>query len=247
MKVRVSIINYSNTIPFQYGLLQNKALQKQSEFLYHYPSQGLDLLLHNKVDICIVPIAAIPHIPHSHIISNYCIGASNKVNSVCLFSNKPILDVTKITLDYQSKTSNLLTKILVHEVWNIQPTFEQGYHGYETANDGSAKVIIGDRALEMHGKFNYVYDLSEEWHKAFGLPFVFACWVANKPISPDYCKLFEESLQFGIEHIDEAIQWANKPVLFDMKSYLKNNIDFNLTNEKRKSMELFYEKAKLVL
>ena len=66
-KVRVSIINYSNTIPFVYGLLTNKELIEQSDFLYHYPSQGVELLNSNDVDISLVPVAAIPDIVNGNI------------------------------------------------------------------------------------------------------------------------------------------------------------------------------------
>jgi len=246
MKVRVSIINYSNTIPFVYGLLHNSELQNQSEFLYHYPAQGVELLAEDKVDICIVPIAAIPQIPNAQIISNFCIGTFKEVKSVLLCSNTPVSEITHITLDYQSLSSNMLTKILAQEVWKISPQYSMGTEGYETSHDSSAKVIIGDRAMDLAHTFAYTYDLALEWNNAFGYPFVFACWIANKPIAKEYISLFESALQFGVEHIDDAITWANKPVSFDMQSYLKTNIDYRLTDDKRKSMELFYEKIQLI-
>lgn len=242
-KQRVSIINYQNTIPFQYGLKQSPELIAQTNFLYHYPSQGVELLKSDKIDIGILPIASIPHIPNAHIVSKYCIGSKNKVRSVCICSNKPFHEIQTITLDYQSMTSNALTKIIAHEIWKISPNFVMGNKGYETATDNSAKVIIGDRALQLQDQFAYCYDLAEEWNNAFNLPFVFACWVANKPIPENYLLLFENALEYGITHINESIESRQEKFSYDIYSYLHTNLDFELTDSKKQSMQLFWEKA----
>lgn len=76
MKTRVSIINYSNTIPFSYGLLNNKNLQVLAEFSYGYPAQVAQMLRNDEVDVSIISVGAIPSIPNAQIISNYCISAT---------------------------------------------------------------------------------------------------------------------------------------------------------------------------
>ncbi|MCL2326974.1 MAG: menaquinone biosynthesis protein [Bacteroidetes bacterium] len=239
----ISIINYSNTIPFLYGLQSNAELVQQSEFFYHYPAQSVEMLCNNQVDIGIVPVAAIPLIPQGRIISKFCIGARTHVDSVCLCSNVDLPNIQRITLDYQSQTSNMLTKVLCKNVWRINPQFEEGTQGYETANDGTAKVIIGDRALQHKSSFAYSWDLAQEWYKAFGKPFVFACWVANKDIPQDYLQLFEQALSYGVAHIDDAIAYNNTPKTFDIYSYLHNAVSYEFDEEKQEALRFFYQLA----
>lgn len=246
MKTRVSIINYSNTIPFTYGLLNSKPLQASAEFSYGYPAQVAELLCNDVVDMSIISVGAIPSIPKAVVETDFCISATKKVDSVVLCSNKPIDEVSVVTLDYQSRTTNILVRILFRYAWNISPHFVMGTEGYETKNDGSAKVIIGDRALNNASKFLYVYDLANEWYKAFHLPFVFAAWVANKKLSRDFVSDFDDACRYGVEHIDEAITFVGKQFSFDIRDYLYNSVEFVMTDAKRASMELFFEKARVM-
>lgn len=244
MKTRVSIINYSNTIPFTYGLLNSKNLHDLADFSYGYPAQVADMLCQNQVDMSIISVGAIPTIPNAQIVTNYCISATQKVDSVLVCSNKPLDEVSTITLDYQSRTTNILVQILARYAWNISPRFVMGAQGYETADDGSAKVIIGDRALNNASNFLYVYDLANEWYKAFHLPFVFAAWVANKNLSDVFVNEFEAACKFGVENIEDAIAFINKSFSFDIRDYLHNSVEYELSDEKRTSMELYFEKAR---
>lgn len=247
MKIRISIIDYSNTIPFVYGLHASQYIQKHSTFLYHYPSQGVELLQNNTVDISIIPVASIPQITHANILSNYCIGTNKQVASVKLFSKIPIQQVSHIVLDYQSRSSNMLTKLLANEFWKISPTYTIGNSGYEFDSSIQTKVIIGDRAMDRYVDYEYSYDLAEEWYTAFSLPFVFACWVSNKPISTEYLQEFDSALQFGTTHINQAIEFCNKQVSFDLHTYLHTNIEYILTQQMKDAMQLYLNKiSKLI-
>ena len=66
----------------------------------------------------------IPSLRESHIISNYCIGANGAVETVCLCSDVPISEIASIYLDYQSRTSVALLKILLKEYWGVDPEFK---------------------------------------------------------------------------------------------------------------------------
>jgi len=106
-----------------------------------------------------------------------------------------------------------------------------------------AGVIIGDRANAYRQKFDYIYDLSEEWKKHTSLPFVFACWVSNTPIAIEKERSFCEALEFGVDNLALAIQ--SKSHLYDTNidktKYLTEVIDYHFNDDKRKSMKLFLE------
>lgn len=243
MKVKISIVSYSNTLPFLYGLRQSDLIN-DIDLQLDIPSKCAEKLLTNQVDIGLVPVAILPQLPEYYILSDFCIGANKKVNSVILVSDVPLEEIDTILLDYQSKTSINLVQVLAKEYWKISPKFKHATVGFENNINGkTAAVIIGDRTFNLSKPYQYIYDLAEEWYKFTGLPFAFACWVANKPISPEFVGKLNQALAFGVNHIQEAIKLSNNNgITFDqLQNYLTNDISYELTNDKRKSIQLFLD------
>lgn len=243
MKYKISAVSYANTYPFLYGLKNNPIIKKINLSL-DFPSICAEKLINNQVDIGLVPVAIIPQLKEHYIISDYCIGAVGKVKSVLLLSDVPLPQITKILLDYQSKTSINLTKVLAKNFWNIHPKWETAKEGFETTiNKTTAGVIIGDRTFNLSKKYNYVYDLSEEWEKFTGLPFVFACWVANKKIDPTFLKEFNNAIGVGVNNISTVLDFyaIEEDKKTTLQHYLTENISYVLTDEKQQAIKKFLE------
>ncbi|MFO7827235.1 MAG: menaquinone biosynthesis protein [Bacteroidales bacterium] len=245
-KIKISAVSYTNTFPFIYGIEKNHIIDK-IELSKDIPSVCAQKLLDNTVDIGLVPVAIIPELAYYEIVADYCIGASDKVRSVILAANQPLDKIEKIYLDYQSRSSVMLSRILAKNFWKIDVEWADTSEGFiEKIKDKEAAVIIGDRALESETKFPFVYDLAEEWIKYTGLPFVFAAWVANKPIDERFKTEFNLALKSGLNHIDDMLEKYDVSYLpghIDAKEYLINNIDFNLDDKKQKGMQLFLKLA----
>ncbi len=233
-----------NTLPFLYGI-RNCKQSDSYEFEQKIPAECANQLINNQTDIALMPVAAIPFVPKANLVSNYCIGANGKVHTVLLVSDVPIDEIKRIYLDYQSRTSVNLVKILAHKHWHVEPQWVDAGAGFESEINGTtAGVVIGDRTFGLHEKFQHVFDLSEEWHKMTNLPFVFAAWVANKPIDSGILSDFNQSLKFGLNNIDAAIAKYDFKInnsSIDLKEYLTQYIDFELDTEKIKAMQLFYK------
>ena len=129
-KIKISAVSYLNTLPFIYGIENNALLMKQIDLQKDIPSSCADKLIHNKVDIGLIPVTEIGKLQESYIISNYCLGAVGKVDTVSLFSHIPIENVKTILLDYQSRTSVKLTKFLAKEYFKINPKYVSAKAGY---------------------------------------------------------------------------------------------------------------------
>lgn len=202
------------------------------------------MLLDNKIDVGLVPVAIIPEMKEYKIISNYCIGSDGPVASVCLFSEVPLQNIETILLDYQSRTSVELLKILLKEHWNINPEFKETTGDYQKEIKATtAALVIGDRALQQRKVSPYIYDLGFEWKKFTGLPFVFAAWISNKEMAPDFIANFNEANLYGLSRIDEIV--ANNPFdTFDLTDYYTKYISYNLDGAKRKGLNVFLEKIK---
>lgn len=242
-KINISAISYLNTYPFLYGIYSNQNFLDKINLSTDYPALCANKLLNNQVDIGLIPIAALPEIIDYKIITNFCIGASSRVESVMLFSDVPISQIDTLYLDYQSRTSVGLIKILAKNVWNISPKWIDGKHGFEkNISKSSAGLIIGDRALNLIGKYKYVYDLALEWKKMTNLPFVFATWTANKDLEIDFISEFNSILKYGVENIEKTILYFDKNISkinFDAFKYLTENIDYQLDENKYKAIELY--------
>lgn len=230
-KIKVSAVSYTNSKPFVYGLTHSNALDLMDLSL-DIPSDCAYKLINNQADIGLVPVAALLEIPNYQIVSNYCIGATGAVDSVFIFSNKPIVEITTLKLDKQSRTSNNLAKVLLKNHWKINPEFV-------TDGDADAFVQIGDRTFGKKGSFNFQYDLAQVWMDFLNLPFVFAVWASNKAIPENFKANFNAALKYGLEHRDQVI--ASIPIIdnFDFNDYLINKIDYDLNDRKLMALEKF--------
>ena len=239
--LKISAVSYLNTVPFIHGLKQSE-LMRNIDLQLDYPSICADKLINGTVDLALVPVAVIPKLKEAHIISDYCIGANGAVDTVCLYSDVPITEIESIGLDYQSRTSVALLKILLKEYWQLNPELKKAAVGFEGNIKGKhAALVIGDRAFALNTKHAYIYDLSAIWKEMTGLPFVFAAWVANKKLPQDFIIAFNKALEKGLSDIDTALtlEGTNYPNCTNPEDYLNNKISYTLDAEKQKGMKLF--------
>lgn len=240
-KIRISAVSYSNTLPFLYGL-KNSEVNNEVNLSLDIPSDCAKKLLNGEVDLGLVPVAIIPQLKEYHIISDYCIGAKGKVDSVALFSDVPLNEIEEVFLDYQSKTSVNLVQVLAEKYWKISPKWISTEEGFEDEIKGKvAGVIIGDRTFNLSRTYQYKYDLAEEWYKFTGLPFVFACWVSNKELPKIFIDQFNVALKQGVKSINEVVLASNEKNISNevLEKYLTKNISYLLDDNKQKAMKKF--------
>lgn len=250
-KVKVSCVSYLNSKPFIFGFEHFTELKNTMQLELDIPSVCAKKLIENKVDVGLVPVAILNKMENYQIISDYCIGTNGNVKSVNLYSNVPLNQIGEIILDFHSQSSITLTKVLSKFYWKKEFTFINANKDYINNIVGTtAGVVIGDRTFGMENTFEYVYDLSAEWKKFTGLPFVFACWVTNKKnLNPQFLELFNQALNYGIEHTNEAIAQLSLKTDYqniNLHNYLQHCIDYNLNSDKKKAMQKFLEYAKQV-
>jgi chorismate dehydratase len=244
IKIKISAVSYTNTKPFLYGL-QHSAIKNKIDLSLDMPSDCAQKLIDNVVDIGLIPVAATLSLPSWNIISAYCIGAIGAVNSVFIFSNCDIKNVEHIQLDPESRSSNNLARVLLKNYWQVQPQLIEGALDYASSvDDKTAFVQIGDRTFGKKGTYKFVYDLAEEWQKFTGLPFVFAAWIANKPIPEEFIKDFDIALKYGLAHRQQLLEELPKRADFDLEDYLMHKLDFDLTDDKKKALYLFLDYIK---
>lgn len=238
-KIRVGAVSYLNTKPFIYGL-QHGPISHEIELKLDYPARLVGMLKNDQIDIGLVPLGALPGLGEYHIVSDYCIGTEGEVASVALFSEVPMEEIEAVYLDYQSRTSVLLCKLLFQRHWKKAVRFlEAQDESYIHQIKGkTAGLIIGDRALMNRSKFPYTYDLGTGWKEMTGLPFVFAVWVHSHEWSKEKEEVFSTAIASGLAYLDNIV--VNHPIAYyDLKYYYTRNISYHIDAPKRKAIAEF--------
>lgn len=224
-----------------YGIERSEYIQNNAVCTGDFPANIAKGLISGEIDMGLVPVAVIPLLPESYIVSDYCIGTEGEVASVGIFSESPIEELEEIYLDYQSRTSITLARILLDKYWKKKVKFlEAGEDFIDQIKGKRGAVIIGDRALQQHKRSAYYYDLGTAWKKFTGLPFVFAAWISTKEISREFIIEFNTANSIGFQHLEEIVSRENYPH-FPLKPYYTENISYILDENKKKALKLFLE------
>lgn len=242
-KIRISAVRYANTYPFIYGLKES-AFSKRITLELDHPADCAAKLISGRADLVLIPVGALPQLKDYRIITDYCIGADGHVKTVMLLFNCAFEEIDTIYLDYRSRTSVNLAKVLAKNWWKKSISWKNTSEGFDFLNIkcNEAVVLIGDQCFEFEKHYKNGLDLSMEWKKFTGLPFVFACWATNRDIEDSVIAELNSALQTGVTNIDKVVKYFSDlgpirgNILYD---YLTKNIDFQLNDEKRKVINLF--------
>ena len=243
-KIKVAIVNYLNTKPFIQGLSSGR-IKPRTDLIECIPADCARFYLEGKVDLSLVPVGALVDALSIDRISDFGIASDGPVASVCILSDVPIESVKAIYLDYQSRTSVLLTKVLLQNYWHLAPVFLNSDEGYETKIMGEvAGLVIGDRALEFKSNHAYVYDLGEIWKAYTGLPFVYAIWLKTHRISPEYLDLFNLALQEGVDEIGNLLLHYPVEQRAMLTTYFNQNIRYRLNTAFDQGLSRFIQEVR---
>lgn len=241
--VKIAAVSYLNTVPFVYGIKHADNLC--AELLLSPPASCAEAFRKGEVDIALVPVGALKSLSGYTIVTDYCLGSAGGVRTVTLMSNSPLGAIRRVWLDGHSRTSALLVQILAAELWNIKPEWceLEDYSVVDSAQEGDAFLLIGDKVFDNEDKFKYIVDLSDEWKRLTDKPMVFAVWIAREGTDPEVLDALEGALTLGVERIWEAIVeegHEDKPFAYE---YLTERLDFLFDHQKHKALELFWEKG----
>jgi chorismate dehydratase len=253
-KLRISAISYLNTAPLMWDFEHGEA-GKSFEITYTVPSACARALAEGTADIGIIPAAAYAQIPDLKILPDVAIASRRPVRSILLVSRVPIREIRSVALDTSSMTSVALTKVLFEKWLGGGRTFTSMAPNLDDMlAHCDAGLLIGDPALQVDRSQYHTLDLAEEWIRYTGQPFVFAFWAvrgeALRDADPklDLAAAFRDSRDHGLQtgsldHI--AREWAPRLGLgqTDLRSYLTENIQYELDPGCLQGLRLFYRYA----
>jgi chorismate dehydratase len=255
-KLRISAISYLNTAPLMWDFEHGDAAC-DFDISYTLPSACARALQASTADIGIIPAAAYASIPGLQILPGVAIASRRAVRSILLVSHVPVEEVSTVALDTSSMTSVALTKVLFEKWIGSGRIFTSMPPDLDTMLASSdAALLIGDPALQVDRSRYYTLDLAEEWIRFTGRPFVFAFWaVREKALAErdpsEYLNLaatFQISRDHGLAPASItqiAHDWSPRLGLSeqDVRSYLTENIYYELDAPCLEGLQLFYRYA----
>jgi chorismate dehydratase len=243
--VRISASSYLNTAPLVWSFLYGQNHGKVEMILDNAPARSAELLSRRRVDAALVPVFAYQSIDDVYLVPDVCVGAHDRVRSVCLLTrDKDLEKVRSVALDSSSRTSVALTKIIFQEFLGFEPEWiAADPDANAMMNAADCALLIGDPALKLAQSGFRVFDLAQLWNSFTGLGFVFAMWMSRNSTSPiDFALARDE----GLTHLDEIVgNYLTETQLAreEISEYLTNNISYCVTEKMRQGMELYFKLA----
>lgn len=250
---RISASSYSNTAPLVWSFLYGQNHGKVELILDNAPARSAELLSQDRVDAALVPVIASQFIDGIRLIPDVCVGARERVRSVCLVTKgEGLKDVRSVALDVSSRTSVVLTKVIFREFLGFEPVWRDAKPDiFAMLAESDAALLIGDPSLALSeppavaGGLRYrTFDIAEIWNQYTGFGFVFAMWMTRrKNCAIDFAAARDE----GIEHIDAIVSNYESEIRIgreELKEYLSKNISYSIDDSMQKGLDLYFKLAK---
>ena len=245
MPTRISASSYLNTAPLVWSFIYGQNHGRVEIILDNAPARSAELLSETRVDAALVPVIAYQSIDDIFLVPDVCVGAHDRVRSVCLATKGVELkQVRTVALDASSRTSVALTKIIFREFLGFEPDWLVSEPDADKMlAQADCALIIGDPALRLADSDHRVFDLAGLWNHYTGLGFVFAMWMSRQEKSPiDFAAARDE----GLAHVEDIVgNYLSEIALArqEMLAYLTQNISYSVDEKMRQGMELFFKLA----
>lgn len=247
-KIRISLVHYLNSAPLGWAFLTGP-FREAFEVIPSSPAVCADQLLKGEVDVGLIPSIEYQRIPDLQIIPEMAIASLGKVRSILLVKPWGKKSIGSVALDTTSRSSVILTKILLKEVMGIRPDFVPHEPDLDAMlKKCDAALLIGDTALHVDLKAYHTTDLSDMWVQWQKKPFVFAFWACRNsaPMTDEISVQFQKAKIWGLERRHEiASVYSDRlslPKEF-LESYLMENINYDLGPEHIRGLETYYQLA----
>ena len=247
MKLKVSFIEFLNSVPLGWGFLHGP-YQDAFELVFDVPSQCARRLSRGEVDIGLIPAIEYQNIPDLRVIPDIAIASKREVKSVLFVSKVPLRQIKSIALDTSSRTSVVLLKILLQHYYgrDLIRYCDERPDPQSMLREHDAALIIGNPALTVSDHSLHVYDLAREWNRFTGLPFVFAFWAVRPGVDlGEQAKFFTLSRDQGLKQVESIAKMYSRKLgvpVAEIKDYIRT-LNYSLDESNQRGLNTFFELA----
>ncbi|HEV8610840.1 MAG TPA: menaquinone biosynthesis protein [Thermoanaerobaculia bacterium] len=237
--LRFSVVDFLNARPLIWGLLENPP--PGVHVSRDAPSACADKLASGEADVGLIPSIEYQRIPDLRVVPDLGIAAASEVRSVLLVSSVARDRIGSVALDPASRTSAVLTRLLLKRRYHVEPLYRDP--GART----DAALVIGDPALKTRLNRKVVLDLAAEWRAFSGHPFVFAFWAMRPGVeASEVWRVVRDSYKAARREFPrlvakEAAESGLSEAVVD--DYLRHSLHYELDAGDLEGLELFYRLA----
>lgn len=246
---RVAASSYLNTAPLIWSFARGARRGEVELLTDTAPARCADMLARGQVEAALVPVIEYQRLPEAVVVPGVCVGARSKVHSVVLVTRGLRLeDVNSVALSIESRTSVALVEVIFREFVGRVPKLEPFVPTLgEMLREHDAALVIGDPAMTFRREGLRVYDMAALWREFTGLGFVFAMWMAHESAAGRIGQVnFAAARDEGLARVEEiAAEYETELARprAELVDYLTRNICFELDEEMRAGLELFFKLA----
>jgi chorismate dehydratase len=247
---RLAASSYLNSAPLIWSYTRGTRRRRVELLTDAAPARCARMLARGEVEAALVPVIEYQRLSGIAVVPGVCVGARRAVRSVVLATrHENLRDVRRVALDESSRTSAALVRVIFREFYGreIETTTRQP-DVPAMLDAADAALVIGDPAMTFARAGLHVHDLASLWRGHTGLGFVFAMWMARATAAEavraaDFAGARDE----GLAHLEEIVgEYARRLRLprGELRSYLTENVCFELNEEMRAGLELFFRLAR---
>ncbi|HEY9401338.1 MAG TPA: menaquinone biosynthesis protein [Pyrinomonadaceae bacterium] len=247
---RVAASSYLNSAPLIWSFARGERAREVALLTDAAPARCGDMLARGLVEAALVPVIEYQRLPEVSVVPGVCVGARRAVRSVVLVTRdgKDLKDVRTLALDESSRTSAALVQIIFREfVGRDVQTAPASPDVKAMLDEHDAALVIGDPAMTFARENLRVYDLAVLWRELTGLGFVFAMWMAHESAAEAVRRVdFAGARDEGLARVEEIVAEYERELGLpraELRAYLTENICFDLNEEMRAGLELFFRLA----
>lgn len=252
---RIGVVSFLNTVPLIDGLehLQDVELRQSvpSGLIGQLVAGEVDLALCSSIDY------QLSH-PELAIVPAGLLGSDGATLTVRLYSTVPIHRMDRVFCDTDSHTSVILMRILLREMYEIDPSIIE-YEAREQVAENrpvewpEAVLLIGDKVVTNSPpavRYPHQLDLGAAWANLTGLPFVFAAWMmlkgGDEALVAMAARALDRQRRANMARLDTIVHHhaprRNWPIDLAL-SYLRDHLAFEWTDARHAGLERFFEMA----
>jgi predicted solute-binding protein len=240
--MRIGVVGFTNTLPLAFEL---ERYLDRAMILRATPAQIADDLEAGKLDVGMVPVAALAANPEWDVVPGLGIASEGPVRSVLLHSRVPISDIRTLVTDPASRTSNTLAMLWLKHRHGLTPEVIPGLpEPHNRLDEGDATVVIGDDALFWAAEAKETIDLGGAWTEWTGLPFVFAVWAGPGALKSGLPEALGACYRVNAGRIPALAKGAapkNEGRRALITSYLTRSIRYRLGERENEGLRRFLE------
>ncbi|GIT67346.1 MAG: chorismate dehydratase [Acidobacteriota bacterium] len=246
--IRVGAVQYLNARPLVHGLDSQKDLFSLE---FDVPAKCASLLHERSIDLGLIPTIEYLRKPNYRLVADIGVVSHGPVESVALFTSRPVQAIRSIAVDTSSRTAATLLRILCAEWFDIEPNFHTMPPDLDSMlKRCDAALLIGDVALYTEHETIVdldKIDLGEEWTSMTNLPFVWAVWSGRDgAVDSEHLSALEKARDAGVQALDEIAEKFG-PTDEDQaelaREYLQKNVQFELSDECRNGLRRYFDFA----